>query len=117
MVPPMSDDVANRRAHPRAAVPEGSVVEFRGDSGTNAQAELANLSLSGVFLNTKKPAFLGEDLTMTIRIPGVDAVELRGRVARISQYRHAPGVAVNFLKEDRDKVAGNDKLMALIDDD
>lgn len=92
-------------------------MEFSGDSGTNAQAQLANLSLSGVFLNTKEPAFLGEDLTMTIKIPGVESFEVRGRVARISQYRHAPGVAVNFLAEDRDKIAGNAELVALIGDD
>ena len=116
MVAAMSENT-NRRVFPRAAVPAGSIVDYRNESGASAQAELGNLSMSGVFINTTQPAVLGEDLVMTIRLPGYDAVELRGRVARISQYQHAPGFAVNFLTEDRAKIQSDRKLRKMIEDE
>jgi hypothetical protein len=54
---------------------------------------IQNLSVSGLFIETQLPFFVGEELSMTFSLPGADApIKITGKIVRIDSN----GIGVQF---------------------
>ena len=54
---------------------------------------IQNLSVSGLYIETQLPFFVGEELSMTFSLPGADApIKITGKIVRID----SKGVGVQF---------------------
>jgi hypothetical protein len=54
---------------------------------------IQNLSVSGLYIETQLPFFVGEELSMTFSLPGADApIKITGKIVRIDSN----GIGVQF---------------------
>ena len=59
--------------------------------------QIMNISQSGVFIETRRPIFVGEEILMDFKIEGVDkTLEIKGKVVHASSR----GVGIEFKKVD-----------------
>jgi Tfp pilus assembly protein PilZ len=88
--------LANERRAPRHAVTvECQVV--REDDFAILGARGVDLSTCGMFLLSDAPAVVGDDVLISLRIPGREQwIDARGKVARIADDEGSRGVGIAF---------------------
>ena len=87
----------NERRAPRHAVPVESQV-VREDGFTMLGERAIDLSTCGMLLLSESPATIGDEVMVSLRIPGKEQwIDARGKIARIAEGR-AIAIAFNPLE-------------------
>jgi hypothetical protein len=89
----------NRRSDER--VPTNLPAKWDGESGAN-EARIEDLSLGGCFVNTRGRVDVGEIVTLEIKLPSGEWLQLRGEVASY-QAGIGFGMLFPFLTDDEEQ--------------
>ena len=101
-----------KRRHAR--VPGSVVAEYRVGQGAPIDSFASNFSAGGLFVLTSDPPGEGHPVTVVLRPPGGERLEVSGLVAWVSRFRAAPGFGVQLSEADTAKMAANPIYQALL---